>query len=69
MRKEEKFNKEVEDLIKKLHDDLQSTMPQSHRKYKEVPVESLIWNLFNGKYNFSFEMFREILKRLKEEIK
>jgi hypothetical protein len=68
-RKNEKFEKDVEDLIRLLHDDLQSTIPPEQRKYKGVSAESLIWNLFYGKnYKFSFAMFREVLKRLKDDV-
>jgi len=66
MRREEKFESEVESLIKKLKDDLQSGVPENLRE-KNVPIEPLIYNLFVGKYDFSYEMFKEIMKRLKKE--
>ena len=69
MRRSEKFEKEVERLIKQLQDDYQSGIPADQRKYDGVSAESLIWNLFYSKnYNFSFAMFREVLKRLKNDI-
>jgi len=67
--KNEKFEKEIDALIKQLQDDYQSTIPPEQRKYRGVPAESLIWNLFCGKnYNFSYRIFKEVMKRLKNDI-
>ena len=64
-RKDEKFEEKVNILVKKLYDDLQSTIPPEQRRYSGVPAESLIWNLFYGKYDFSLEILREILNKIK----
>ena len=64
----EKIEKEAEILLRKLQDDYQSTVSPAQRRYKGVCPESLVWNLFYGKYNFSYAVFCEVLKRLKEEI-
>lgn len=68
-RKDEKFEEKVNRLLTKLYDDYQSSIPQEQRKYSGIPAEPLIWNLFYGKnYHFSSRMFKEILKRIKEDI-
>jgi hypothetical protein len=69
LKKAESIEKEAENLLKKLQDDYQSTISPEQRRYSGVCPESLIWNLFYGKYDFSFAIFCEVLKRLKEDIK
>jgi len=48
--------------------DMQSTLHENDVDVnKSYPTPSLIWNLFNGEYDFSYNILAELLKLLEEE--
>ena len=53
---------DVEDLLYKLVQDLKSTMPVEERVFHPDDRASLIYNLFQGNYKFSFETYNELFK-------
>lgn len=56
-------------LLQKLVDDYSSTFPKEQRMFKPEASAAYIWNLFNGKYNFSFEAHKEVFEFLKQNRK
>jgi hypothetical protein len=51
-------------LLDRLVDDYSKTLPKEQRKFDKKNGSSYIYNLFRGKYNFSYKEFREIFNFL-----
>lgn len=51
-------------LLNKLILDLKSRMPINERVYDKSDNQSLIYNLFNGGYQFSYKQYNELYKAI-----
>lgn len=59
-----KLTNKAQKLFDKLVLDTLSQLPESDQIYKPKYNQVLIYNLFKGKYQYSFSLFEEIYKYL-----
>ena len=55
-------NTRREILLQKLLDDLLSTFIPENRKYDDVELYCIVYNLFRGKYDFSYNDYKWIVR-------
>lgn len=61
------IDKKADELLILLKNDYLSTHGKDERDSRtidSVPKEALIWNLFNGKYSFSYRVFKTAFEKL-----
>ena len=59
-----KSNNRREALLQKLMDDYLSTFAPNARDYDSVELYGIIYNLFRGKYDFSYNDYKWVVKQL-----